>query len=85
MVYGRMGASWRRSCPGSPTPSSPTALAAFLKSLPPVRFAVPRPHGPDAAPAAPYLMAIFPDFRDPFGDCAVAQADCPAAGGDTVP
>ena len=67
------------------TDADAAALAAFLKSLPPVRFAVPRPHGPDAAPSAPYLMAIFPDFRDPFGNCAVAQADCAAAGGDTAP
>jgi len=34
------------------------ALAAYLKSLPPVRHAVPPPTGPDEKPPAPYLGVL---------------------------
>ena len=37
------------------------AVAAYLKSLPPVRHAVPPPTGPDAKAPAPYLGVIMPE------------------------
>ena len=36
------------------------ALAAYLKSLPPVRNRVPAPTGPDEKPPAPYLGVFMP-------------------------
>ena len=37
-----------------------TALAAYLKSLPPVSFMPPGPFGPDDAPTSPYLAVTPP-------------------------
>ena len=37
------------------------AVAGYLKSLPPVRHAVPPPAGPDAKAPAPYLGVIMPE------------------------
>ena len=37
------------------------AVAAYLKSLPPVRHAVPPPTGPEAKAPAPYLGVIMPE------------------------
>jgi mono/diheme cytochrome c family protein len=37
------------------------AVAAYLKSLPPVEHAVPPPTGPDEKAPAPYLSVVMPD------------------------
>jgi mono/diheme cytochrome c family protein len=42
------------------TDADARALAAYLKSLPPVRNAVPPPAGPTEKPAAPYLAVVKP-------------------------
>lgn len=39
------------------------ALAAFLKSLPPVRFQAPGPIGPDEQATAPYLTMKLPESQ----------------------
>jgi hypothetical protein len=36
------------------------ALVAYLRSLPPVRFQVPRDVGPNEKPTAPYLDVVKP-------------------------
>lgn len=42
------------------TESDALALAAYLKSLPPVRFQAPGPFGPSEDPYAPFLAPISP-------------------------
>ena len=42
------------------TDADAQALARYLKSLRPVRHAVPRPHGPDETPPGPYLTVVAP-------------------------
>lgn len=42
------------------TDADARALAAYLKSLPPVRHAAPAPVGPDAAAKSPYLSLVMP-------------------------
>jgi mono/diheme cytochrome c family protein len=36
------------------------ALARYLKSLPPVKHAPPKPHGPAETPSAPYMTVVMP-------------------------
>ncbi len=43
------------------TDSDAMAIAAYLKTLPPTRRAVPGPLGADARPTAPYMMVKMPD------------------------
>ena len=42
------------------TDADAAAIAAFLKSLPPTRHAVTRPHGADEKPDAPYMTVVMP-------------------------
>ena len=46
---------------GKLTDDDATALAAYLKSLPPVHHVVPGPFGPDEKPTAPYLAPVMPE------------------------
>jgi hypothetical protein len=42
------------------TEADARAIAAYLKSVPPVRFAVPRDTKPGEKPEAPYLTVVTP-------------------------
>ncbi len=46
---------------GAMTDDDAQALARYIKSLPPVRHAVPRPTGPNDTPTAPYLTVVVPN------------------------
>lgn len=46
---------------GALTDADARALAAFLKSLPPISFDAPGPFGPDEQPTAPYLAVVVPE------------------------
>jgi len=42
------------------TDADAQALARYLKSLPPIRHAVPPPGGPDETPSSPFLTVVAP-------------------------
>ena len=45
---------------GGLTDEDARAVAAFLKSLPPIAFAAPAPVGPSETPKSPYLTVVVP-------------------------
>jgi hypothetical protein len=45
---------------GALTDDDALALARYIKSLPPIKNAVPRPHGATEKPSAPYLTVVTP-------------------------
>ena len=59
-----MAACWRRSCPGTRfaqlTREDAYAIAAFLKSLPPVPNKVPGPFGPTETPTSFVFKVLAP-------------------------